>query len=147
MSTPPPTYSAQVDNVDMDTNTNNLTDTNIARNNPTDTSDTETDDSMPDLIPASSVSPDDTTATNEAQSGLSFYAAEIVFFFFFSPPLTAAVPAGVTTLIQHIGSLSIASSVTNGVHPRCHPTISTDSHREIANTPATATTASGVMLI
>jgi hypothetical protein len=85
MSTPPPTYSAQVDNIDMDTNTNNLTDTNLARDNPTDTSDTETDDSMPDLIPASSVSPDDTTATNEAHSGLCLLHRGNCFPFFHLP--------------------------------------------------------------
>ncbi|KAJ7850945.1 hypothetical protein B0H13DRAFT_2360466 [Mycena leptocephala] len=118
MSTPPPTYSARVDNVDMDTGT----DTNLARDNPTDASDTETDDSMPDLIPASSVTPDETTATNGAHS--------------------ATVPTGVTTLIQHIGSLSIGNSVTNGVHPGRRPIISTDPRRETANVPAAATATS-----
>ncbi|KAJ7817948.1 hypothetical protein B0H13DRAFT_1922599 [Mycena leptocephala] len=123
MATPPPTYSAQIDNVDMDTGTNALTATNLARDNPSDTSDTETDDSMPDLVPASSVTPDNTTTNNEAHS--------------------ANIPAGVTTLIQHIGSLSIDSSVTNGVHARRRPSISTDFRRESTNTPAVATTTSG----
>ncbi|KAJ7822239.1 hypothetical protein B0H13DRAFT_2448216 [Mycena leptocephala] len=81
MATPPPTYSAQIDNVDMDTGTNALTATNLARDNPSDTSDTE------------------------------------------------------TTYRQ--------DSVTNGVHARRRPSISTDFRRESTNTPAVATTTSG----
>ncbi|KAJ7436729.1 hypothetical protein FB451DRAFT_1417289 [Mycena latifolia] len=132
MATPPPTYSTHISNVEMDTSLDVLNDTNPTRNNlirisDTDTSDAETDDSMPDLVPPSPVSAPSAIPNTAANNN--------------DVEPAAVVHAGVTTLIQHIGSLSIASSVTNGVDPGPgrHQPISAD-HREVDPVPADTST-------
>ncbi|KAJ7182305.1 hypothetical protein C8R43DRAFT_966714 [Mycena crocata] len=121
MATPPPTYSAQIDAVEMDTGAQSHTEIGPTRDNSSDVSDTETDDSMPDLIPASAIAQDNVNMNNTH---------------------SATAPAAVTTLIQHIGSLSIANSVTNEAHPGRRASINDIPRRETTNTPVDAHLAS-----
>ncbi|KAF7333165.1 hypothetical protein MVEN_02382300 [Mycena venus] len=123
-STPPPNYTPRADNVDMDTNVDMIVRANPDQDS---TSDTDTDDSMPDLVPPSD---DEHVTCNGQDDGTKPGEAPSV-----------RESGGLTTLIQHIGSLNIAGSVSSDVHRGRRPTISADPRRD-TNTPANVATTS-----
>ncbi|KAJ6602579.1 hypothetical protein DFH09DRAFT_1301599 [Mycena vulgaris] len=85
----------------------NLTRTHLTNVSDTDNSDVETDDSMPDLIPASPVLAPVAAPTAAANAVENSHNADPA----------AVLQAGVTTLIQHIGLLNITGSISNEPHP------------------------------
>ncbi|KAF7371576.1 hypothetical protein MVEN_00013000 [Mycena venus] len=122
-STPPPNYTPRADNVDMDTNVDMVVRANPDQDS---TSDNDTDDSMPDLVPPSD---DEHVTCNGQDDGTKPGEAPSV-----------RESGGLTTLIQHIGSFNIAGSVSSDVHRGRRPTISADPRRDTNTSANVATT-------
>ncbi|KAF8140937.1 hypothetical protein K438DRAFT_2115954 [Mycena galopus ATCC 62051] len=125
-STPPPQYTARVDNLYMDTSGSLEPRTETNTNNPVNMSDTESDNDIPDLIPVSDDERDhfQTNSDDNSQNDDSYPVHE---------------GGEITTLIQHIHSLNITNESHRGAG-KSHKTTSASAETGTAADSASMST-------
>ncbi|KAF8199789.1 hypothetical protein K438DRAFT_1822533 [Mycena galopus ATCC 62051] len=124
-STPPPQYTTRVDNLYMDTSGELEPRAEPNTDNPANTSDTESDNSIPDLIPMSDDEQEHSqnNSENDPQNDDAYLVRE---------------GGGITTLVQHIHSLNITNEPHHGAGNSSHKT--TSSHAETGGPADSAST-------